>query len=335
MSAYLVKPKGDPTFLERLDANLRSSPGVQSAALAYPAPFDKGGLTSSFTIRGREPAPGEPEWHGEAFMVSSGFFATLHIPLLRGRNLDDSDAAGKQEVCVIDTHMVERFFPNQDPIGREIAMYGGWARIVGVVAAIRDTSLETNARPTVYYSFPQVPFFSQFAVLVRSAQAGAPIIRAAVRQTNRSVPIFDVMSLNDRVAASLGLRRVMAILVTVFGAICLLLATVGLHGVAAQLVAERTPEIGVRMALGARPGQILSRFFRQGLLAGGVGLIVGLALSVFAQKWLGSLLYGVRPFDVATFSGACLVLLLILSAAVYWPARRAAGIDPQRALRHE
>src|SRR5437879_4353340 len=168
-TAYFLKPANDPGFLSRLQTELRSSPGIQSAALVNPAPFTSnrtgstpgGNLTSSFGIKNRKRRPGEPEWHGEAFQISPDYFQTLRIPLLRGRSLADSDTARSPLVCLIDARLAERFFPGEDPIGQEIGMYRGMARIVGVVGAIRESTLEESSRPAVYYSLAHVHFFPQ------------------------------------------------------------------------------------------------------------------------------------------------------------------------------
>ncbi len=334
-TAFVIKPQNDPGFLDRLDATLRSSAGVESAAIAYPLPFTIGGLTSTFSIRNRKQKPGEPEWHGEAYLVSPGYLKTMGIRLLRGRDLADSDSSFAPTVCLIDDKLAHVFFPGQDPIGQEIAMYKGWARIVGVVSTVRGTALEGLARPVVYYSLAQVPFFPSAAVVVRSSVAAMPIIRQAVRQVNARAPIFDVRTMGDRIDLSLGVRRVVVDLLAAFALITVLLSAIGLHSVVAQVVGERTPEIGIRMALGARPAQVLAQFLLQGLRAGIVGLLVGLAAAAYAQKWLASLLYEIRPFDLATFCLASAGVLALLTFAVWWPARRASRIDPQVALRYE
>jgi putative ABC transport system permease protein len=294
-----------------------------------------GGLTSGFGIRNRTRQPGEPEWHGAAYQISPDYVQTLRIPLLRGRNLADSDTAASPLVCLIDSNLAGRFFNNQDPLGQEIAMYKGYARIVGVVGAIRSATLEEASRPAVYYSLAQVPYFPQAAIVARSNTPAGTILREAVRRTNASVPVFDKRSMEDRIGESLGIRRVLVALLSVFGAITLLLAAVGLYGVIAQVAVERIREIGIRMALGARPGQILSQFMRQGLPSGALGLAVGLGIAAYAQRWLAGMLYDVKPFDVATFAFAGLGILSLLSISVWWPARRAAQIDPQEALRHD
>jgi predicted permease len=334
-TAYFTKPKNDPGFLDRLKETLRNSPGVESAALAYPVPFTMGGLTSGIQIRNRQRQPGDPEWHGEAYFVTPEYFQTLRIPLLQGRRLAVSDSADAPMVCVIDRQAAERFFPGQDPIGQQIAMYEGWATIVGVVETVRATTLEESTRPVVYYSLPQVPFFPQAAAVVKSSVPASGIIRDAVRRTNASAPVYDVRTMEERLGETLGMRRVLAVLLAVFGGISLLLAAVGLYGVIAQVVGERIQEIGIRMALGARPAQIRRQFVRLGLRSGIVGLVLGLAAAAWAQKWAATMLYRVRAFDLGTFATTAAGILVLLVVAVWWPAHRASRIDPNTALRYE
>ena len=334
-TAYFTKPKNDVTFQQRLQQTLAAAPGVESAALAYPVPFTTGGLTSGFSIRNRDRQPGDPEWHGEAYFVSSNYLHTLRIPLLRGRDFGDGDTANAPTVCLIDRNLADKFFPNQDPIGQQIAMYKGWAQIVGIVGNIRADGLEEVTRPVVYYPLVQVPFFGQAAAIVRSSTPTAGLLRETIRRTNSSVPVFDVQTMEQRIGESLGIRRVLAALLLTFGGIALLLATLGIYGVIAQVVSEQTREVGVRMALGARPGQILRLFMRQGLYAGGVGLLVGLAATLYFQKWVSSLLYQVRALDLTTLGAALAAIIVVLIAAVWIPSLRASKIDPQLALRHE
>ena len=335
-TAYFTLPKNDPGFEDRVLATLRSAPGVVSAALVFPVPFTTGGLTSGLQIRNRQPQPGEPEWHGEAYFVTPEYLATMHIPLLRGRNLSAADRENLPMVCLIDRRMADRFFPNQDPLGQQISMYGGWARIVGVVATVRADGLEAVERPVVYYSAMQtVPFFAQSAAIVRSVRPAGSLIREAVRQANASAPVFDVQSMEERIGESLGIRRVLAWLLAIFGGISLLLAAIGIYGVIAQVVAERTQEVGIRMAIGARPMQILGQFLRLGLRAGGIGLLLGAAVTVVIRKWVSALLYQTPPLDWAVLMAAGVGIALVLTAAVWWPALRASRIDPQTALRHE
>jgi predicted permease len=332
-TAFFLKPQNDPGFFDRIQSTLVASPGVQSAALANPVPFADSGVISGFAIKNR-PENGA-SGNAEGFQITPAYFQTLRIPFLRGRNLEASDTATSPLVCLIDSKLAEQFFPGQDPIGQEIAMFKGWARIVGVVGAIRRTSLEGDSRPAVYYSFAQIPFFPWAAVLVRSTAPAESIIRAAVHQTNASVPVYDVQSLEERLGATLALRRAMIVLLSTLGGISLLLAVVGLYGVTAQVVSERTREIGIRMALGARPAQIVLPLMRQGLRSGLFGLILGLGAVAYAQHWLAGMLYEVAPYDPVTFGAATCGVLGMSLAAVWWPARHAAAIDPQQVLRHE
>lgn len=329
-TAYLLKPAADPTFLARLRPALAAQPGVESAALAYPLPFSGGGLTSSFRIRNRQRGPNEPEWHGEAYMVSPEYFRTLRVPLLQGRGIEESDTNPAPLVCVIDAQLAQKFFPGQDPLGQEIAMYRGWARIVGIAGAIRGTSLEEGSRPAVYYSLDQVPFFQEAGIVVRARQAN---LREAVKATNASVALYDMRSMEQRLDSTLGLRKSVTWLLSVFGAICLLLASVGLYGVVAQVAGERTREIGIRLALGARPGQVLRGFLGQaaGLTAWGLG--VGLLLAAYAARWVRSLLYGGKEIDPALLLAAGGVVAILALASAWWPAYRASRVDPQQALR--
>ena len=187
----------------------------------------------------------------------------------------------------------------------------------------------------VYYPLVQVPFFAQAAVLVRSPAPATTLIREAVRQTNGSVALYDVRSMESRIEESLGVRRLLAVLVSVFAAVCLFLATVGLNGVISQLVGERAQEIGVRIALGARPVQILMQFLLYGLAWGAAGVGIGLVAASYMQRWLKDLLFDIQPFDAGTFFAASLGALLIVLTAVWWPASRASRIAPQSVLRHD
>jgi predicted permease len=333
-TAFFLKPQNDPGFFDRLQSTLEATPGVQSAALANPVPFADSGVISGLTIRNREEPVGALG-NAEGFQITPGYFQTLRIPFLRGRNLAAADTATSPLVCVIDSRLAEQFFPGQDPVGHEIAMFKGWARVVGVVAAVRRTSLENDLRPAVYYSFAQISYFPWAAVLVRSKSSAEAIIRATVHQTNPSVPVYDVRSLEDRLGSTLGIRRAMIALLSTFGGISLLLAIVGLYGVTAQVVSERTREIGLRMALGARSTQILLLLMRQGLRSGLFGLVLGLGAVVYAQRWLAGMLYEVSAFDPITFGAAMCGVLVLVVMAVWLPARRAAGIEPQQVLRHD
>ncbi len=215
-------------------------------------------------------------------------------------------------------------------------MFRGWARIVGVVASIRDSALEDDSRPVIYYSLAQMmPFYPQRAALVRSATPGGPVIRDSVRKANPGAPVFDIQTMDARIAQSFAIRSTLAWLIAGFGVISGLLAAIGVNGVVARFVAERRTEIGIRMALGAQPGRIVSRFLAQGLRPALAGIGVGLVIALSSGTLLQSYLYEVSPRDPMLLGSAVAGVLLVLLAAMLWPALRAARIDPQEALRGE
>ncbi len=335
-TAFLIKPAANQqAFFDRILSELRTSPGVQSAALAFSIPFGGDSPTSLFAVKGRQHLPGEPEWHAEAYQVSPGYFETLRIPLVRGRAISELDTASSPHVCVIDANLAKRFFANEDPIGKEIAMYGGWARIVGVVSTVRDETLESPSRPVVYYSLAQIPYFPQLGVIVRSSVPAGSLIRNAVRRANPLVPVFDVKTMEERIDASVATRSVMSWLLTIFAAISLLLAALGVHGVVAQVVEERTSEIGIRMALGARPGNILRQYMVLGLRPSFAGIALGLGAAIGCQRWLQSFLYHVEAVDATTLLLGVLGVIALSGLAVLAPSWRASHVDPQIALRSE
>jgi ABC-type antimicrobial peptide transport system permease subunit len=288
--------------------------------LAYSVPFSGDSPTSLFDIKGHHHLPREPEWHAEAYQFLPGYFETLRIRLLRGRAISEFDAAGSPPVCVIDAGLAKRFFPNEDPIGQEIRMYNDAARIVGIVSTLRDTTLESASRPVVYYPLAQIPYFPELGIVVRSSGPATSLIRNAVRHANPSVPVFDLKSMEERIDSSLATRSVIAWLVTVFSTISILLAALGIHALIAQVVTERTAEIGIRMALGARASDIFKRYVMQGLRLSLAGIVIGLCVAVACREWLRSFLYQVQPIDPATLILGILGVLAISAIAVLAPS---------------
>jgi putative ABC transport system permease protein len=335
-TAFVIKPSANQNaFFRYLLSELHSAPGVQSAALAYSIRFGGDAPTSLFDIKGHHHLPGEPEWHAEAYQVSPGYFEALRIPLLRGRAISEFDTARSAPVCMIDKSLAERFFPNEDPIGHEIAMYSGAARIVGIASALRDATLENASRPVVYYPLAQIPYFPELGIVVRSSLPAAALIRKAVHDANSSVAVFDVKTMEERIAASLVTCSWIAWLVAVFSGISILLAALGIHAAVAQVVTERTAEIGIRMALGAQPGNIFHRYLAQGLRLASAGIVIALLAAIACRPWLTGFLYHVEPMDTAIWILAAIGVFTISAVAVLAPSWRASRIDPQTALRTE
>lgn len=228
------------------------------------------------------------------------------------------------------------FFRTQTPSARRSRCIEAGRRIVGVVESIRDSALEDDSKPVIYYSMAQMEkFFPQRAALVRSATPGGPMIRDAVRKANPGAPVFDIQTMDARIAQSFAIRSTLAWLIAGFGLISGLLAAIGVHGVVARFVAERRTEIGIRMALGAQPGQIVSRFLAQGLRPALAGIAAGLVIALSSGAWLQSYLYEVSPRDPVLLGSSVAGVLLVLLTAMLWPAVRAARNHPQEVLRSE
>jgi ABC-type antimicrobial peptide transport system permease subunit len=276
-------------------------------------------------------------------VASEGFFNTLGIPLLSGRLFDSRDTKDSLHVAVVSKSLADEKWPKQNPIGQtvEFGNMDGDPRlltIVGVVGDLRDKSLETAPRPSIYVDYRQRPVGAQRFTIVMLAPSKPDAVFSSARDIVRSLdpdvpPRFSTFS--NIFAASLGARRFSLLLVGIFSATALLLAMAGIYGVTAYTVAQRTREIGVRMALGASRGTVLGMVLKQGVITGALGVGTGILGSLALTRWLQSQLFGVSPTDPATFAGVALVLILVSLAACWIPGSRAARVDPMVALRYE
>jgi putative ABC transport system permease protein len=328
-------------FAQALEAT-RQVPGVTAAAFVSQAPLsgDKDEYGVQF-----EPGPdGKPErgYSSFRYAVSPGYFETMGIPLRRGRLLDTRDVAGAPPAVVISESLAKRKFGDQDPIGRR-AHVGRrdlpWYTIVGVVGDVKQASLAAQQSDAAYITAEQWYFAdSAMWLLVRArgdAAALVPAVRKAIWSVDKDQPIPRVATMDDLLAATAAERRFALILFEAFGLVALALAAIGIYGVLSGGVAERTREIGVRMALGADRRDVLGLILRQGLklTLGGVG--IGLLAAWAATRLMTNLLYGVSATDPLTFGGVALLLIVVALLACYLPARRATKVDPLVALRHE
>jgi len=276
-------------------------------------------------------------------VASDGYFETLRIPLLRGRLFTDSDGPTAPHAAVISEGVARQKWPGQDPIGQtvEFGNMDGDMRlltIVGVVGEVRKHSLEESPRPTIYVNYRQRPRRTdQFDVVLRTSSDPAAVtssVRRVLTQLDPTVPAR-LTTFTQVFSESLNNRRFNLTLVGVFALAALVLAMVGVFGVLAYSVAQRTREIGVRVALGATPGGILKMVLGQGLITVAIGLVVGLAGSLLLTRTMRSMLFEISPNDPLTMVGIALLLLLIAMLASYIPARRATRVDPMIALRYE
>jgi len=329
-------------FFDGLLARVRQMGGVQSASVAATVPMGLYSYGSMLTIEGSQPAANRVPAAGYN-AVSPGYFATMRIPLLRGRDFLDADNPGSARVAVINQAMANEDWPGQDPIGRRFVLREDpdhTVEVVGIVKNSRTGSIADTIGPYFYLPFAQK--YLQPATLHIRSVADDPLSLArpllqTIRSLEPAMPVFDVQSMRSALETLNGLLmfKIGAWLAGALGFLGLLLAIVGVYGVVSYSATQRTHEIGIRMALGARPGAILKMMFRQGLVLVAAGVIVGLMLAAAAARSVASLLVGVAPLDPVTFAGASLLLALIALGACYIPARRATRVDPLVSLRHD
>ena len=315
-------------------------PGAESAGAVSPLPFSGSNASGSFDIEGFTVPANGPAPHADQRVVSPGYFAAMGIPLLRGRLLSNADSADAPLAVVIDEALAQQYWKDKDPIGRHLRHFSdkSWATVVGIVGHVQHNALDAKLRKsTFYWSYLQAPA-QNLQFVVHTAGDPMSLANAVQRQVaglDKDVPIFDVKTMDQRVAASLANRRFAAWLLAAFSFIAMLLAAVGLYGVMAQSVLQRSREIGVRMALGAQSGDVLGMILRQGatLIAG--GLIAGILAALALTSLMKSLLFGISPEDPLTFAGVAALLVLVALVATYIPARRATHVDPVNTLRYE
>jgi len=260
------------------------------------------------------------------------------MQLRAGRSFTEQDDDKAAPVVIINETLARRYFSGEDPIGKRIQDGGSWRTIVGVVGDVKRFGLEAEALPEIYWPYPQARIHPDFYLAVRTA--GNPLeVVAAVRQQIYELDarqlISDVMTMEQRLAPSVAPRRFQMLLFGIFAAVALLLAAVGVYGVISYSVNRRTHEIGIRMALGARPRDVLRLVIRQSMTLVVIGIVIGLAASLSMTRLMLSLLFSISPTDPATFAVITLLLVGVALVACYLPARRAAKVDPMVALRYE
>jgi putative ABC transport system permease protein len=337
------KPRQWTEFSDELLARLHAQPGLRDSALGAPLPMDRQGEASpNFTIVGNPPLPPGKLNTADFATVSPEYFRVMRIPLLRGRFFSEQDSPSHPKVAIVSEALARRYFPDQDPIGKQMSFgllpkSNVPRKIVGVVGDVRDTALTREPGPMMYVPFAQSPLWGG-EVVVRSSSSAASVaagIRAAVRSIDPNLPVTNVASFPEVLGASVAPERFRTLLMALFGAMALLLAAVGIFGVIAYGVSQRTREIGIRMALGAKKGEILEMVVGQGLKLALVGVAAGTAGALVLTRFLSSLLYGVKPTDPLTFIAVSLILIAVALLASYLPARRATKVDPMTALRYE
>ena len=318
---------------------VRALPDVETAAAVSVFPFSGTSANVVFTIPARPPAAPGDFLTANFSAATPGYFRAMGIPLVAGRGIEDGDHADAPFVAVVNRAMAERYFPDTDPIGQVIRIYGPKPRmIVGVIPNLRQRALHIPEEPEVYVPHGQTPLGGMFLVVrARSDRPErlAASVREAVRSTDRDLPIASIRTGAQIIDDTLSSRRLSLVLLSVFAAVALVLSVIGVYGVLSFTVSQQTKEIGIRMALGAAARDVLGLMLWKGLWPVVIGLTVGIGAAIGATRVLATMLFEVHPSDPLTIAGVALVLLTAAFAAVLVPARRAARVDPLIAVRSE
>lgn len=316
----------------------RALPGVRTAALSTMLPLDGGGLgLGEITVPGREPPDPHDGWRADWNVVTPGYFATLGIPLVRGRDFSEADRAGTGHVAILNEAFAAALFPGEDPVGRALTNEGHSVTVIGVARNAKYRTLGEQQRNFIYVPLGQ-QYMGRIHVLIKTAPGAAAAggaVRGIVAGIDPSLPILRQQTMVEQTATSLFPQRLALYVSGGLGVVALLLVLIGIYGVTAFSVAQRTREIGVRVALGAQHAHVLGLVLRNGMVLTGSGVALGSLAAFAATRLIRDLLYGVPPTDVVAFAAAAALLVLASLTASWIPARRAARLDPVIALRSE
>jgi putative ABC transport system permease protein len=328
-------------FFNELLPRLSAQPNVQAVGLISNLPLSGAVMSTDFTIEGRPPTSPADKPTSDYTIASPGYFTTLGIPIMRGRNFTEQDTLEAPGVVIINEALANKYWPNEDPLGKtisvEVGRYKGQHQVVGIAANVRLTSLTDSPRPEMYVPYAQHPDGYLFLVAKTNSNplALAPAVRRQVLAIDKDLPITEVRSMEEVIATSQEQRRFNLMLLSLFAGLSLVLTIVGVYGVVSYSVTQRVHEIGVRTALGASPAQIVRLVVKEGMLPALIGIVLGLMGAYFVTKVMSGMLYQVKPRDPEVFLFASGVLILVALLAAFIPAKRASRIDPVDALRLE
>lgn len=329
-------------FFREVTRRVRALPGVVSVAAASNLPLTYYGDSMPIGVEGRADPPPDQMPDVIFRVVSPGYFETMGIRLVQGRDVHDSDTADKPRVAVISEKMAQHFWPGENPLGKRfkpgsVTSDSPWREVVGVVRDVRQNDFLAAPKMQMYFSHEQVVSLASNALVVRTSMDPLSLgtaIRNTVWSIDREQPVSDLRTMEELVASAVARQRFSALLLGVFAGVALILAAVGIYGVMSYTVSQRTREIGLRMALGAQRGDVLRMTVQQGLRLVALGLALGLVAAFALTRVMASLLHGVSATDPLTFGGIALLLLLVAALASYLPALRASRVDPMEALRN-
>jgi predicted permease len=327
-------------YYKQLTDKIKVLPGVESVGTSYSLPMSSVALAwGPITIEGYVPKnPTDVVMSNERF-VSPGYFHAMGVRLMNGRYFDERDVKGATEAVIVNEAMVQRFWPNENPIGKRLERAGSepWRTVVGVVRDAKEFAIDNEPPLSIYHPHEQIPIGTMFLAVRSSSDPRTlvPAITKELQTLDADVPGFEFKTMESRLSDSLARRRFSTFLLAVFSLVALLLAAIGIYGVIAYSVSQRTQEIGIRMALGARPVRILGMVMRQSLMLAAVGVVLGLVGAFALTRVMSNLLYGVSATDVVMFTLPALLLGLTALIAGFLPARRASKVDPTVALRSE
>ncbi len=335
-----LPPSTDPprqlAFYQQVLERLQALPGVHSVGAVSRLPLAGGNSSRSFHVPG-----GEKSYDADIRVSTPDYFRTMGIPLLEGRNFSESDLGSSLNLAVVNDALARTVFPGQDPIGKQLNHFGPDSltlQIIGVVGNVRHVGLDTAPHSEIYQLLGQAQWPSMF-VAVRSATSEATSVTLAAQNVvlavNKDIPLASVRTMQDVIANSVQPRRFSMLLLTIFAALAMLLAAIGLYGVMSYSVAQRTKEIGIRMALGARRPDVLALVVKQGMALVLIGIVAGALLSLALTRLIAGMLFGITATDPLTFAGVAALLATVAFLANYLPARRASKVDPMVALRYE
>jgi len=324
-------------FYKEVESRVAHLPGVVSEGTVSALPLTGEVGWGQINVEGYTPPPGQ-ELQADVRVASTDYFRTMKIPLRKGRFFTEDDTADKTQVVIIDEKFAQRFWPDSDPIGKHV-----WFNpkkqitIVGVVGVVKQYGLETDGKMATYFPQEQQPDSRMFLAVRTSSEAAglSSAVVSEIHAVDPDVVVYEIKTMQERLNDSLARQRFSSTMLGAFAVFALLLAAVGLYGVMAHLVTQGTRDIGVLVALGARPGNIVGLVVRQGMGLAGVGIVVGIVCALALTRVMSSLLFGVSATDLVTFAAVPALLAAVALAATAIPAWRATRVDPMVALREE